>query len=146
MAPLMHLLGAPYSDIVEASQSLCIRSQFNESAEIERMPTGKRILVLEKEKLLSDAVFSLLSSRPEYHVAHVQFDELGALNSPDHAEPDVIIMDQGVVANNISAVMELVDRHPKVRLIIIGLSDNVLHVFDKSVVDVSDVSEFIAQL
>lgn len=110
------------------------------------MPTGKKILVLEREKLLSDAVFSLLASRPEYEVAIVPFNDLGLLDSPDHAEPDAIIMDQELVANNISAVMELVDRHPKVRLLVIGLRNNMVHVFDKSVIDLSDFSDFIAQL
>lgn len=110
------------------------------------MPPRKTVLVLESEKLLTDGVYSILSSHPEFVVACVPFTELGMLDAPEHIEPDVVIMDQELVANNISAVMHLIDRHPKVRLIVLGVNNNVLHIFDKYVVNVASVSQFIEQL
>lgn len=110
------------------------------------MSHPKTILVLESEKLLAAAVVSLLASRPEFAVTGATFSSLARLDQLNHTEPDVIIMDEDLVANNITAVMELVDRHPRLRLIVLGLSDNQLHVFDKHIVQVTEVNDFIAQL
>lgn len=110
------------------------------------MSQRKRVLVLESEKLLPAAVLSLLAARSEFDVTSIGFNSFVSLKQVDHCEPDVIIMDEELVTNNITAVMRLVDRHPKVRLIVVGLEDNKLHVFDKHIVQIKNVSDFMAQI
>ena len=110
------------------------------------MSQRRRVLVLESERLLPAAVISLLALHPEFEVASISVNGFAPLEQLDSSEPDVIIMDEELVASNITAVMELVDRHPQLRLIVLGLGDNKLHIFDKHIVHVKDVSDFIAQI
>jgi len=106
----------------------------------------KTILVIESENLLTAAIISLLTSRPEFDVKEATFSSLALLDGANHTNPDVIIMDEELVASQITAVISLVNRYPKLRLLVLSLSDNRLHVFDKQIVYMSEVSDFIAQL
>lgn len=110
------------------------------------MARRKQILVLESEKLLAASVLSLLASRPEFDVTSTTFSSLACLDQPNRPEPDVVILDEEHLAANISAVVKLVDRHPKLRLIVLGLSDNKLHVFDKHIVQAEQVSDLFELL
>ena len=71
------------------------------------------------------------------------FKALQSLDRLNGQEPEVIILEEKQLAANFTAVMELVDRHPKLRLIVLGLEDNLLHVFDKHVVQVRQISDFL---
>jgi len=106
----------------------------------------KTILVIESENLLTAAIISLLTSRPEFDVKEATFSSLALLDGANHTNPDVIIMDEELVASQITAVISLVNRYPTLRLLVLSLSDNRLHVFDKHIVYISEVSDFIAQL
>ena len=107
----------------------------------------RQILVLENEKLLAAAVCSLLAAWPNFDVTVVTCNGLTSLEEQlDHTVPDVIIVDEETVATQITAVMQVVDRYPKLRLIVLGLGDNHLHVFDKRIVQIREVNDFIAQL
>jgi hypothetical protein len=106
----------------------------------------KQILVLEGEDLLTSSVISLLSSREEYDVSSVTFGTFESHIPHNSLKPDVIILEEKQVAANIKSVMDLVDRYPNVRLIVIGLGDNNLHIFDKQIVRVDQVSDFLELL
>ena len=110
------------------------------------MAHRKKILVLESEKLLATAIASLLASRPEYEVANTTVSSLAYLDQHDSPQPDVVILEEELLAANISAVIKLADRHPKLRLIVLGLNDTKVHVFDKQLVQVGQVSDFLELL
>jgi DNA-binding NarL/FixJ family response regulator len=106
----------------------------------------KQILVLESEKLLADSILSLLASRSEFDVTNTTITSLAFLDKPDSPQPDVVILEEALLMANISAVVKLADRHPNLRLIVLGLSDNNLQVFDKQMVQVRQVSDFLELL
>jgi DNA-binding NarL/FixJ family response regulator len=106
----------------------------------------KQILVLESEKLLVASILSLLASRPEYDVTSTTLNSLNCIDQPNGPEPDVVILDEELVAANISDLVALADRHPTLRLIVLGLNDNELHIFDKHIVHVSQVNDFFELL
>ena len=106
----------------------------------------KQILVLESESLLSSSVLSLLASRTDFDVSSTTFKALESLDQLNGHEPEVIIMEETQLAHNFAAVMEQIDRHPKLRLIVLGLDDNQLHIIDKHVVQVSQFSDFLELL
>ena len=110
------------------------------------MAHRKQILVLESEKLLVASILSLLASRPEYDVTSTPFSALTCLDQPNGQELDVVILDEEQVAANISGLVALADRHPKLRLIVLGLDNNELRVFDKHIVHVSQVNDFFELL
>ncbi len=76
----------------------------------------------------------------------MQFDTLGSFDHPNGHQLDVIILEATQLAANITALMDLVDCHPQVRLIILRLDDKRLHIFDKQLVQVEQVSDFLATL
>ena len=107
------------------------------------MTHRKKILVLESEKLLAASMLSLLASRTEFDVSHTTVTSLACLDPPDVPPPDVIILDEELLAANLLAVVKLADRYPELRLIVIGLKKNKLQVFDKHMVKVRQSSDFL---
>jgi len=106
----------------------------------------KKILVLGSEKLLTAAILSLLESRSELEVANMTVNSLRFLDQPDCPEPDVIILDEDLVEANLSDLVRLIERHPTLRLIVFGLSDSKVQVFDKQLVEVRQVGDFLELL
>ncbi len=106
----------------------------------------KQILVLEDEKLAAASILSLLLSRPGLDVINTTFTSLVSLEQADGLQPDVVILEEGLLAANISAVVKLADRHPKLRLIVFSLSNNILNVFDKQRLQVKQVNDFLELL
>ena len=103
-------------------------------------------MVLESEGLLIASIVNLLASQDGYDVSSKRFNALKSLDQLNGHQPDVIILDVTQLPAHIAALMELVDRNPKMRLIVVRLDDNRLHIFDKHVVQVEQVSDFLEQL
>jgi DNA-binding NarL/FixJ family response regulator len=106
----------------------------------------KRVLVLESEKLMPAGIASLLASCPELSVANTTVSSLACLSQLDDPRPDVVILEESVLATNISAVVKLADRHPTLRLIVFNTRDSSVHVFDKHIMQVRQVSDFLELL
>jgi len=105
-----------------------------------------QILVVESEQLLAASIVSLLASRSEFDVTNSTFASLAIMDEPNSPQPDIVILEKAHLMANMSAVVKLADRHPNLRLIIFGLSDNTLQVFDKQMVEVRQVSDFLELL
>lgn len=110
------------------------------------MADPKKILVLESEKLLAAGILSLLAMQTEFDVDQTTVSSLACLNRPSSQPPDVVILEEGQLVANMSAVVKLADRHPRLRLIVFSLSDNKVHIFDRQIMQVSQVSDFLELL
>ena len=106
----------------------------------------KKILVLESETLLACSIFNLLASRAEFDVTETTATCLACLEQSDSPQPDVVILEEELLAANISAVVRLADRLPELRLIVFGLRESKVQVFDKQIVEVKQVSDLLALL
>jgi len=106
----------------------------------------KKILVLECDKLLSAGLLSILASRSDFDVAQTTASSLAFLDQSENLSPDVVILDEEVMAANISAVIQLAERYPKLRLIVFRLNDNKVHVFDKHLAQLKRVSDLLELL
>lgn len=106
----------------------------------------KKILVLESEKLLAAGILSLLAGHAELDVRSTTIHSLFCVDEPDSQQPDVVILDEELLAANLSATIQLADRHPRLRLIVFRLTDNRVHVFDKQIVRVRQASDFLELL
>lgn len=109
------------------------------------MVRQKQILVLASDKLLAASIVSLLASRPEFSVSNTTAGSL-AFSDQSQAQLDVVIVEEAQLAANILAIVQLTNRHPTLRLIVLGLKDNKLQVFDKHMVQVSQVSDLLELL
>lgn len=106
----------------------------------------KKVLVLESEKLLAASIVSLLASRSELDVMNTTVATLESWDKSGSTRPDVVIVEEGLLAANISAIVKLADRHPKLRLIVLGLSNGTVQIFDKQMTQVRHVSDFLGLL
>lgn len=110
------------------------------------MAHRKKILVLESDKLLARSISSLLASRAEFDVTESTATCLTCLDQSGSPQLDVVILEEEWLAANISAVVRLADRHPELRLIVFGLRENKVQVFDKQIAEVKQVSDLLALL
>jgi chemotaxis response regulator CheB len=106
----------------------------------------KKVLVLESETLLATGIFNILVSRPELHVAKTTARSLTCLHLTGSHQPDVIIMEEELLADNLAAVIRLTNDLRHLRLIVFNLIDANVHIFDKHTVQVESVGDFAGLL
>ena len=110
------------------------------------MATRKKILVLESERLLGASILSLLARREEFDVADISVTSLATLDGSVTVQPDVVILEEDQLLANTETLVNWAKRHPSLRVIVFGLSDSNLHVYDKKIVKVRQVSDFLELL
>lgn len=110
------------------------------------MADPKKILVLESEKLMSAGILSLLASWSEFDVAQTTAVSLGSREQSDFVQPDVVILDEELLAANLLALVQLTESHPKLRLIVLSLNGSNVNIFDKQTIQISSVSDFVELL
>ncbi len=106
----------------------------------------KQILVLEGKSLATASLLSLLLSRSGFDVINTPVHSLSSLDPHDQLHPDVIILEEELLAANMTAIVNLANHYPKVRLIIFNLSNNTLQIFDKQIIQVQQVNDFLELL
>ena len=89
---------------------------------------------------------SILSARNEYEVSSKKLNSAHKVDQLNGNGPEVFILDEADLAANINVLVELVDHYPRMRLIVLGLEDNLLHIFNQQIVQVEQVSDFLEQL
>lgn len=110
------------------------------------MAERKQIMVLDSEKLMTAGVVSLLDARPEIDVIRTTAVSLPFPDQQGSLQPAVIILDEELLAANLLALIKLADCHPALRLIVINVCDNSVHVFDKQTVYVRKASDLVELL
>lgn len=110
------------------------------------MDQRKKILLFESESLLTASILSLMAHQTNYDVLSGTFNTPDALKQLKDFIPDVFIIEKTWLAKNITLVMELVDRFPELRLIVLGVDDNRVNIFEKQIVHVEQFSDFLAML
>lgn len=110
------------------------------------MAQRKKILVFEYQGLLTASILSLLAQQTGHDVFSGNFSTPESLEQVNGYQPDVFIIEKTQLAENITAVMELVDRFPGLRLIVLGLDNNKVNIFEKQLVHVEQFSDFLEML
>jgi hypothetical protein len=105
-----------------------------------------QILVIESNILLGESILSLLDGQPELEVTHTQLSSLASMVEMNGQQPGVVIIEEEHLLANMSAFIQYTDRHPNLRLIVLALNENKIHVFDKQMVEVRQVSDFLGLL
>ncbi len=107
------------------------------------MAEQKKILVLESENLLAAGIVSMLVSKLGISVAGTTAVSLASLGQLCSSQPDVVILDEELLAANILALIQLTDCYPKLRLIILSIKDSSVNIFDKQTIQIRKPSDFI---
>jgi chemotaxis response regulator CheB len=104
----------------------------------------KRIVILESNGLLAAGVRSLLADRNSLDVVGLKLDAAGAIDQVDAFQPDVIVIDQTVMAGHFDAFKTILDNYyRRIRIIVLHPQENCLEMCDKQVVTVEKLDDFL---
>lgn len=109
--------------------------------------TPKRIIILVSDDLLSAGVESFLSNQEQFDVFSIENkvpkDIFQAILD---IQPDVIIMDQNNRMINFSELLADLETMPRVRTIVLNLSDNQIQVCERNRIEIHQLSDFLSIL
>ena len=108
--------------------------------------TRKRVIVVESEKLLSAGVYSLLSVNGHLEVEGVILEEQNFLDAVKRFQPDVVIMDESILAQHIQGYMTFLKEFPRMRTIVLNLGTNSVQVCDQQLIHVEHFDDFLGQI
>lgn len=108
--------------------------------------TKRRVIVLETEKLLSAGISSLLSTNGKMEVIGLTFEEEKFNEAVNHFKPEVVIVDEQVLDENLNAYSAILKNYPKVRTIVMNTGANSLQICDKELIQVEHLDDFLEQI
>lgn len=109
------------------------------------MNTLKRILVVIGESYIGKGVESLLSRRPDLNVDSFPYlDGISLSSQIESYQPNVIILDEGLLSSKRIDLSSLLMGYPKMRILVLGIQDNRLNVFDHQELIVSHSNDLVS--
>jgi len=104
----------------------------------------KRIVVLESDGLLAAGVRSLLSDSDSLEVVGVKLGAADAIAQLAAFQPDVIVIDQTTLAEHFDTFKTILENYfRRVRIIVLHQQKNCLEMWDKQVVTVKSLDDFL---
>jgi chemotaxis response regulator CheB len=112
----------------------------------EMLSPKKQVVVLGSERLLTAGVASLLLKVHDIEVTQTTFAELEGIDALASMHPDVVILEETMIATHLPQFMGFIKDYPSVRLIIIDADSNELRVIDRQIVQIKHVNDFFGLL
>ena len=107
----------------------------------------KNILVVIGESYIGKGVESLLSSRPGLSVDSFPFLDVNSLNTQiDSCRPNVIILDESLLSSKRIDLSSLLMGYPKMRVLVLGIQENRLSVYDHQELIVSHSNDLVSAI
>lgn len=107
----------------------------------------KRVLIIRSSYLLSSGVECLLKEHPELEVTAIENEtSTDLVEDVMNKRPEVLILDESTVVANLSRLVELFDKFPEIRVIVVNLENNHMSVFDKRYISIQHLTDFYAAL
>ena len=107
----------------------------------------KSILVVLGESYIGKGVESLLSRQPGLRVESIPFlDCISLEDEIDIHQPNVIILDEGLIASKQVDLFNLLMGYPKIRVLVLGIHDNRLSVYDHHELAVSHSNDLVSAI
>ena len=109
------------------------------------MNTLKRILVVIGESYIGKGVESLLSRQADLRVDSFPFlDGISLGDQIEGYQPNVIILDESLLSSKRIDLSSLLMGYPKMRVLVLGIQDNRLNVFDHQELIVSHSNDLVS--
>jgi DNA-binding NarL/FixJ family response regulator len=107
----------------------------------------KRILVLRNQLLMNAGLQSLLSKQESLEVIGKEIQNQDDLfRFLERLKPDVIIVDEGILAPKLADLLKFLQSYPKKRTIIMSLEKNQIQVYDTKQIQLHQLGDFLALL
>lgn len=90
-----------------------------------------KVLICDDQDLVCEGLRAILSTDPELEVAGVAFDGAQAVEMIDQLHPDLVLMDLKMpIMNGIQATLQIRERHPEVKVLVLTTFSDDQWVFD----------------
>lgn len=107
----------------------------------------KRILVLRNQLLMNAGLQILLSRQESLEVIGKEIQNQDDLfRFIERLQPDVIIVDEGILAPKLADLLKFLQNYPKKRTIIMSLEENQIQVYDTKQIQLHQLDDFLALL
>ena len=105
----------------------------------------RRVLVIRSNQLLAVGVESLILQKNNMIVMSAAFDDVQAIRTEiESFHPDVLILDDSLKILDLPALFGLIKEFANLRVVVVNVEANELHVYERHVVSVKPSNEFIA--
>ena len=113
--------------------------------ELKIMTKPKKIVVWGSEDILSSSIEFFLAAKEDWNVVSISnHEDLDALISAvETTQPDIVIINQACNADLTNLPLQLLQDHPAIKVITIGLENNVMDVYSKQKVLVKQAADLI---
>lgn len=104
----------------------------------------QHVLLVENDLLLGAGIETLLSREPNIEVIGISscdVDEL--IERIRYLRPEVIILDEAIYLSYSSRLLVLLHLYHKLRLIIVSTDDNLVHIYDKKDVLLTEITDLV---
>ena len=112
------------------------------------MMKSKKIVLWGREDLLSLSVELLLMAQKGWDVINVSHEESfdTLIQVVDKTNPDIVIFQQGDLADKSNLPVKLLQEHPGLKVIIVSPNSNLMEVYGKQNVLIKSVSDFTSMI
>jgi chemotaxis response regulator CheB len=90
-----------------------------------------RVLVIYDDQLLSAGIESLLAGRLDLEVKRTTSTGNHLSKEIRNFTPHVIVLDENLGLTNISTILDLLKDYAKLRIIVVGIDNNLVNIYDK---------------
>ena len=107
----------------------------------------RRVLVVCNEILLLAGVESLLARELDLDVCTIVLSERDDfITEIERSEPQVVVLGERLVLSRFSLLLELLNRFPELRVMVIDDEENILHIYDKHEVAVRQGTDLVSAI
>ena len=107
----------------------------------------RRIFILENESLLNAGIYSLLSKQENLEVVTTKHsDATEIFQIIDAFRPEVIIMDDATMIENLEALVGRLKSFPRLRTILVNGEKNELQIYDQRRIVIAEIGDFLEVL
>jgi len=105
----------------------------------------KKILVLRNDLAINAGVQNLLSRQDTLDVIGQDIqDQAELFESITRIKPEVIVVDDDFLAVNLAALLVFLQRFPKIRTVVMSLTENHVQVYDTKKIPIQHIGDFLA--
>ena len=102
---------------------------------------------MENESLLNAGIYSLLSKQENLEVVTTKHsDATEIFQIIDAFRPEVIIMDDATMIENLEALVDRLKSFPRVRTILVDREKNELQIYDRRRIVIAEIGDFLKVL
>ena len=107
----------------------------------------KSILIVNGESYFGKGVESLLLRHPDLTVDSTTFFDGNSLNYEiENCRPNVVILDESLLTSNRIDLSHLLMGYPKMRVLVLGIHDNRLSIYDHQELIVSNSNDLVSAI